>query len=276
MAIIPEVRGLEVQILVADNVAKEQPVPNNLARIHRTKNPDTPLAVRCIHSETGKPWSIRVTVSNDFKLSEGADLIALDIIADGIRFRSPVIESSKLSSHHDSVFNYSSRRNNINGTTQREQPVFSDIHETEEEDAEIVNSDLRRLKNMGTIKVIVACHKLKKKWVADRSLRSESGSMHVAAKAMVLKGEDQTHGTRFTALGSILDSKKTKISSQRLREVAEFHFCYSAPRHIEVDDAIPKIEPKIEPKTESMQTLRTYPNEELVNGRPLIDLTHED
>ncbi|EMT72146.1 hypothetical protein FOC4_g10004002 [Fusarium odoratissimum] len=205
MAILPFTPGINVAVLVDGEPAKEYQPWEFPEPFDATMNQGIPHTKCYVKSQAGSPYAIRFRISSVFTFPNDTDAVTISVYVDGKPFDNKCIRKSTLAGASNLGIEYVGeisycQRDFSDGSSKSYRPVFGDIRPVDEADSESVNTDLERIKALGTIQVAIEVGKQ----IApvpmgndDFSDDKRNESLAIDNKALLLNGHGQIHGTTY-------------------------------------------------------------------------------
>ncbi|RMJ19407.1 hypothetical protein BHE90_000239 [Fusarium euwallaceae] len=262
MAILSSIPGLIASVIVAGRPATEYEPPDDgeiptdpdqsLARV--------PACHRYIESKTGAPFKIRVDVASAFDFSGSNDTLVVRAFIDGTKET-----GVRLRKHHVPTTCHVSDTTRFDADLNQEvykKFIFAPVTTTEDTDSDKVARDVKRVQELGTIKVVITVGRFDH----YRELKSSSGraptdirnpasssqaidntqSLEVAEKAM--KGKELSHGASLvTVPGRACVPKSRRAIIKNRSEIAVFYFHYRSRDALDHEMVIPRSPPSTTP-----------------------------
>ncbi|KAH7232324.1 uncharacterized protein BKA55DRAFT_598302 [Fusarium redolens] len=169
-----------------------------------TMNQDLPQTKCFIESQAGSPFAIRFKISPLFSFPDDTDVLIISVFVDGKPFDEKCIPRSRL---------YGA-------------DYMDKIWYLEEADRETVNTDLERIKALGTIQVAVQVAKriAPGPVVNDFHDDKRHKSLTIVNNALVLNGHGRTHGTSYIKTDESRSFKYTTVDN--VQYLGNFFFFY--------------------------------------------------
>ncbi|KAJ4329303.1 hypothetical protein N0V84_000198 [Fusarium piperis] len=242
MAILPDIPGLIASVIVAGQPATEYAPPDD-GEI--PTDPDQSLAWlpachRYIESKTGAPFKISVDVTSAFAFPGSSDVLLTSVFIDGSKENRTRVQKQDVpktchisrTTRFDAVLNQEVYKKFI----------FAPVTTTEDVDSDKLDRDAKRVRKLGTIKLVITVGRFDGYRELKPSSRRPSGdvwnsglssqraidnteSLEVTEKAM--KGKELSHGASFvTVPGSVPEPKTRSAIIKNRSRIAVFYFHY--------------------------------------------------
>ncbi|KIL83904.1 hypothetical protein FAVG1_12881 [Fusarium avenaceum] len=257
MAILPNVPGVSVRIIVNDEPAEEFTPPVGSALNSDIGSLRFPKVHRYIESQDGQSYSIEVSFDPKFRPGEGYDAVNIKITIDGNGFLRRRLSLYQVQQPGGFVCqNPTVRQHGDDGIKRDMQLCFSDLSTVEEADIETVQRDRERLRPVGSIQVSIfgvqiitvdpvqVLSTTQTASTAQTVSLEQDTSTEVALKAVILDGRDLTHSTTFKCIKTTAPSERPSDSRQsntstKDRLVGDFHFHYLSQDSLAAKGIIP-------------------------------------
>ncbi|EWZ30377.1 hypothetical protein FOZG_15864 [Fusarium oxysporum Fo47] len=184
MAVLPFTPDINIAVLVDAEPAKEYQPWEFPELFDAAINQGIPHTKCYIQSQAGYPYAIRFRISSLFTFPDDTDAVTISVYVDGKPFDNKCIRKSTLAG----------------ASNLGVEPVFEDIRPVDEADGESVNSDLQRIKTLGTIQVAIEVRKQTAPVPMgddDFCDDNRNESLAIDNKALLLNGHVQIHGTTY-------------------------------------------------------------------------------
>ncbi|EXL98078.1 hypothetical protein FOIG_09637 [Fusarium odoratissimum NRRL 54006] len=223
MAILPFTPGINVAVLVDGEPAKEYQPWEFPEPFDATMNQGIPHTKCYVKSQAGSPYAIRFRISSVFTFPNDTDAVTISVYVDGKPFDNKCIRKSTLAGASNLGIEYVGeisycQRDFSDGSSKSYRPVFGDIRPVDEADSESVNTDLERIKALGTIQVAIEVGKQ----IApvpmgndDFSDDKRNESLAIDNKALLLNGHGQIHGTTYTKTDETRQMTYTTVDDEQ-------------------------------------------------------------
>ncbi|RKL11520.1 hypothetical protein BFJ71_g4 [Fusarium oxysporum] len=172
-----------------------------------------------IKSQAGSPYAIRFRISSLFTFPDDTDAVTISVYVDGKPFDSKCIRKITLAG----------------ASNLGVEPVFEDIRPVDEADGESVNSDLQRIKTLGTVQVAIEVGKQTTPVpMGDDDFCDDkrNESLAIDNKAPLLNGHVQIHGTTYTKTDETRQMTYTTVDVEQ--HLGNFFFFYLSRRILPV------------------------------------------
>ncbi|KAF4446944.1 hypothetical protein F53441_9491 [Fusarium austroafricanum] len=276
MAILPGVPGIEVAVIVGDMPAREWLL--NTKQHHDAEQYHTPVTTSYIESKSEHRFAICVSINTEhmlplinYQLPEGTDFIGFNVTIDGVFFGN---FGAELDIRSPITFSYLPVKT-PNGGMGQQYPVFANIVTVEEADSQKVKDDKARAQNMGIIHIRVYALKLTEGVKECPDPIHNPLDMELAHKATITYGAELTHRTRYE-MESADNEEAKRQTANGLGLLGEFVFRYTSQRPIEGENGFEIPEPLTSESTPLPLPCCHYPETQMANGAPLVDITGDD
>ncbi|KAM0341201.1 hypothetical protein ACHAPU_010131 [Fusarium lateritium] len=230
MAILPNVKGLSVRIVIDGEPADEFKPPTGSSLNSDVGTHEIPNMHRFIESQSRRPYAIEVDCQSDFHFAGHCNAVIFDATVDGSIVLSLLVDARRFQRPGGYVQKLAQRHN---GTQRDVDLVFQDLQTIEDAGRDIVKADLERLKTLGTIKVVVHQAKIsadeKTGGSSAKSVATASAQQvepqEVALKALILDDKGHTHGTRYVSFpwGKVTTDTKRSVIPKLATKAQEAH-----------------------------------------------------
>ncbi|PCD21513.1 hypothetical protein AU210_016474 [Fusarium oxysporum f. sp. radicis-cucumerinum] len=261
MAIIKKVPEISVSIAIEGKEADEYDPCHEKDQAQD----EVPTVRRYIQAQSGSKYSISYRISPNFQFKNGTDMLGLHIYVDGSHFHSKYIRESDLGGSEccGQVPSRHTKRQE-----QVEALVFSPVQPIEDASRKTVDEDVRRVKRMGSIQIVVNTWKAELIEDLKPSNFPPSRSPYVAQKALSKSSRGVTH----TTLYKTFRARKTAVFSRYIRltnkhKVSVFKFRYASRESIERQCI------KLNGQAPDRATSDAYKVTKRLDGKEEIDLT---
>ncbi|KAF5674706.1 hypothetical protein FDENT_9962 [Fusarium denticulatum] len=253
MAILPAVPAFSTTIVVNGEPADEYQPPH-IPIPYDVEFENVPRTRCFIAAETCQTYSIRFRLSPRFYFGDDTDTLLVSIYIDGHLIEESLVFKNLV--RQQDFIEYISHRHRefADGNRITETFSFQELAPAECTTATTLQADMQLVKTLGTIRVVLTSAKTldydpKHGPLHDPSDEAESiNSLQLSAKALILNGNGQTHGTGFQQVD------------------VPVHFGYY---DVDAAQGMPQtLEPAPEPPRYSVRTMS--------NGCLEIDLTGDD
>ncbi|KAJ4103975.1 hypothetical protein NW760_010650 [Fusarium oxysporum] len=202
-----------------------------------------------IQSQAGNPYAICFRISSLFTFPDDTDAVTISVYVDGKPFDNRCIRQSKLAGAASLGVDYVDeisccQRDFSDGSSESYSPVFEDIrpgkstatiidykitniNTVDEADGESANSDLQRIKTLGTIQVAIEVGKQTAPVpMGDDDFCDDkrNESLAIENKALLQNGHGQIHGTTYTKTDETRQMTYTAVDDQQ--HLGNFFFFY--------------------------------------------------
>ncbi|XXG96764.1 hypothetical protein Hte_003055 [Hypoxylon texense] len=238
MAVLEDVPGFKVVVVVAGEKATEYDDPNDADR----ERPAWPTSSKYIECIDDAEFSVKAYITGDYAWGYRNHELRMDVTADGHQV------SSKLRTRYDDPrVHFKGRETYCNRTQQwvRQKCKFSAISTVDDAKEERVKSDIKIAKDLGLIEVkIWRCIR-----VGPSAYQSSSPQPHVERNNKLelaeksLKGRATSHGTSFSSAQETIKPLRY-CTANTLDEdggpIAEFRFNYRSRDALKREMVIPR------------------------------------
>ncbi|SCO92218.1 uncharacterized protein FRV6_16346 [Fusarium oxysporum] len=202
MAVLPLTPGINIAVLVDGEPAKEYQPWEFPEIFDATMNQGIPHTKCYIKSQAGRPYAIRFRISSLFTFPDDTDAVTISVYVDGKPFDNKCIRKSTL----------------VSASNLGVEPVCEDIRPVDEADGESVNSDLQRIKTLGTVQVAIEVGKQTAPVpMGDDNFCDDkrNESLAIDNKALLLNGHGQIHGTTYTKTDETRQMTYTAVDGEQ-------------------------------------------------------------
>ncbi|KAF4449962.1 hypothetical protein F53441_6881 [Fusarium austroafricanum] len=284
MAILPALPGVEVRVVVGGEPAREWPMPYDPEALWNSEHPEVPRTINYIESMSGSRFSVTASLYSGHGISdpapahanqafpEGTDMVAFRVTIDGVFFHSfgIYINETDTKVFGDRYFRMP------NGNIRKQFPVFSNIITTEEASRAAIEADTARIRTLGKIDIVVSAIQVTGEMpnIAYPNDSAASPDMEVAMKVHNLYAQHLTHATQYEEEPQ--DGTPGLKTYNKLATLGEFQFQYSSHRPVVGRNGFTLAEPMPAVESTNLLPQHHYPEEEMADGTPMVDLTGND
>ncbi|EXA35134.1 hypothetical protein FOVG_13905 [Fusarium oxysporum f. sp. pisi HDV247] len=223
MAVLPFTPGINIAVLVDGKPAKEYQPWESPEPFDATMNQGIPHTKCYIKSQAGSPYAIRFRISSFFTFPDDTNAVAISVYVDGKPFDNNCIRQSTLVGAANLGVDYVDeisycQRDFSDSSSESYRPVFGDIRPVYGADSESVNSDLQRIKTLGTIQVAIEVGKQTAPVpMGDDNFCDDkrNESLAIDNKALLLNGYGQIHGTTYTKTDETRQMTYTAVDDEQ-------------------------------------------------------------
>ncbi|KAF5967348.1 hypothetical protein FBULB1_11251 [Fusarium bulbicola] len=233
MAILRDLSLISVAVMIDGKPAQEYQHPCLPKPTYLDERQNLPEARCFIESQDGKAYMIRYRVSPLFFLSHSTDRLIIAVFVDGQLFGERVVLKTQVNNNLDyiNVIQYG-QRILPDGSSEWYGMMFKKVI-MEEADQKTNEADLRRIKTLGNIEVVVRVAK----GAANHptALSPDDGVRNVSPafsqKALVLNDLEKAHATNYPKIDG--DFTLDSIPVQDVKSIGQFFFFYRPHEFLE-------------------------------------------